>query len=107
MREFYRRRSAVHAGASQPGDWRDEFHVVIAAEVFSVAILRLLADANLRPLTDAEADRQDALDARIEALSATPKDVEEEWARCLEEARQRRVVAQVAQFISTQGNGAP
>jgi hypothetical protein len=102
MREFYLRRSAVHSGSSEPGDWTDQFHAVIAAETFSIAVLRLLADAGIRPLTDDESDRQDALDHRIEALSTRPRDVEELWDRLGQEAQKRRIVARAAQALANE-----
>lgn len=106
MREFYDRRSTVHSGTGQQGTWTDLFHGVIAAEVFSLAVLRLLADAGLRLLAEAEAIRQDALDARIEALASKPADIGGEWARCLDEAGRRWLRTAVAQSLVQPPDGA-
>ena len=106
-REFYRQRSAVHAGQSAPGSWSTFAHCVIAAEVFSLAVLRLLADTGYRPLNDAEAVREDALDARIEAMASRPADVEAAWARPLAEAQQHRLTNQITQSLANPPVTAP
>jgi hypothetical protein len=92
MREFYVRRSALHGGDSRPSTWDDISHTVIAAEVFSLAIKQLLAQAGEKTLTNSDLDRLDALDDRIEKLagSSVPGNG---WNDALKAAIHRRVVA--------------
>lgn len=102
IREFYRMRSVLHSGQDRAGDWTDQFHVVIAAEVFSLSVLRLLADAGLRPLSSTELARVNALDTRIESLAARPTDIEAEWSRCYEVAAHWQVVHQMTDALRSE-----
>lgn len=90
IREFYDRRSTIHSGVAREGMWSDLFHAVIAAEVFSLCTKMYLREAGIRPLTEMDGWRMEALDDRIEALSANPINPTVAWAKPLIEAQRRR-----------------
>jgi hypothetical protein len=87
IREFYDRRSTIHSGVARKGMWSDLFHAVIAAEVFTLCTKMYLREAGIRPLTELDGWRMEALDDRIEALSANPINPTVAWARPLSEAQ--------------------
>lgn len=88
-REFYARRSALHSGTATTSVWSDLHLSVIAAELFSLAVIRKLEDAGVRPLTDKDKLRLDALDSRIEVLGAPSTTPGESWHNAFEDALQR------------------
>ncbi len=99
MREFYDRRSDLHSGAGAEGEWSDYLHGVIAAEVFSLAVIKLMHDAGHRQIREIDEVRMDALDARIEGVATDLKTVRDAWSDGLLDAGLRRVVAaMVASF---------
>jgi hypothetical protein len=100
MREFYDRRSVVHSGEGAPGTWDDTVHCVIAAEVFSLAVMMLLDVEGIRSLKREDRARIDAIDRRIEALAVVEAGVVGAWSQPLAEARERVRVADIAAALT-------
>jgi hypothetical protein len=99
MREFYDRRSVLHSGTGVAGTWADFLHALIASEVFSLATFSRLDEEGVRPLEDRDRERLDALDARIEALSANPADLGAAWRQPLEDSKRRAVVTAMTESL--------
>ena len=107
MREFYARRSAIHSGSAPSGTWNDDIHSVIAAEVFSLSVKRLLDEAGDRPLSNDDQVAMDSLDARIEAMASRPGDLFVAWRAPFEKAGRHRVVTRIAQELKGEPSVGP